>query len=433
MNETDPITDVTTYQLQKIRTQLEELKGPTAKRPKRSINWIGSAWKWIAGSPDALDWDEILRSQNEIIDNNNLQYKVNSEIFKKTEELLQVVNGIATATNDVLGRTHQAKFSQEIQHKLMILKDDVSELIRACQMAKAGVANSNLLNKEEINSLISEIEVLPYSNVVEAIEYSEPSIYTNGTLLLYVLSMPKVAQTRFNHLITRSILKDGHRVDLKYKTILINKQLTYGIKNSCLHLATAMVCKQEALDLLSEDECLPRLLKGGQTSCRYVIGTETTVEVLKEDTIFLDNFNSSIWSGKIPKHLSGSYILQMENETITINNQTYWRTSSSGVQVLPPVLSTITNRSLAVDLNLVHEMTSGNIRLLGYLKDKNNWFATSEALGLILLMVFILLIWRKLTTGAKLPELNMSILQSSSRNRPKNVTSPNHDLRDADL
>ncbi|XP_036342472.1 uncharacterized protein LOC118751763 [Rhagoletis pomonella] len=300
-------------------------------------------------------------------------------------------------------------------------------------MAKAGVVNSNLLNKEEINQLISEIEALPYSNVIEAIEYSEPSIYTNGTLLLYVLSMPKVAQTRFNHLITRSLLRDGHRVDLKYKTILMNKQQTYGIKDSCLHLATAMVCKQGSLDLLPEEGCLPRLLKGGQTSCRYLTCMETTVEVLKEDTIFLDNFNSSVCSGKISKHLSGSYILQLKNETITINNQTYWSTSSSGVQVLPSVLSTITNKSLAVNLDLVHEMTSGNIRLLGYLKDKTNWFATSEGLGLILLMILIFLIWRKLTTGAKLPELNLSILQQSSRNRLKKDASQNVDLRDANL
>ncbi|XP_054745757.1 uncharacterized protein LOC129250141 [Anastrepha obliqua] len=300
-------------------------------------------------------------------------------------------------------------------------------------MAKAGVVNSNLLNKEEINSLISEIEFLPYSNVVKAIEYSEPSIYSNGTLLLYVLSMPKVDQTGFNHLITRSVLKDGHRVDLKYRTILMNKQLTYGIKNSCLHLATAMVCKQEALDLLAEEECLPRLLKGGQTSCRYEIGMDTTIEVLKEDTIFLDNFNGSIWSGGIPKHLSGSYILQMENETITINNQSYWSTSSSGVQVLPPVLSTITNRSLALNLNLVHEMTSGNIRLLGQLKDKTNWFAMSEALGLVLLMVFVLLIWRKLTGGAKFPEVKLSILHRNPRHSNEKDAPANKDLRDADF
>ncbi|XP_017486442.1 PREDICTED: SWI5-dependent HO expression protein 3-like [Rhagoletis zephyria] len=296
MNETNAITDVITYQLEKTQTQLDELKGPKPKRPKRSINWIVPAWKWIAGTPDALDWDEVLRSQDASVTNNNLQYKVNSEIFKKTQELLQAVNGIATATNPILGRNNLAKASQEIEHKVATLNDDVNELIQACQMAKAGVVNSNLLNKEEINQLISEIEVLPYSNVIEAIEYSEPSIYTNGTLLLYVLSMPKVVQTWFNHLITRSILKDGHRVDLKYKTILMNKQQTYGIKDSCLHLATAMVCKQGSLDLLPEEEYLPRLLKGGQTSCRYITCMETTVEVLKEDTIFLENFNSSVWS-----------------------------------------------------------------------------------------------------------------------------------------
>lgn len=374
-----------------------------------------------------------MQSQNALVANNNLQYKVNSETFNKAEELLQIVNGVVTATNDVLGRNHLAKFSQEIQHKVIILKDDVNELVRACQMAKAGVVNSNLLDKEEINQLISEIDVLPYSNVIEAVEYSEPSIYTNGTRLLYVLSMPKVAQTRFNHLITRSIVKNGQRVDLQYKTILMNKQETYGVKDSCLHLSTAMVCKKEVLDLLPEEDCLPRLLKGGQTSCRYITCAESTVEVLKEDTIFLDNFNSSIWSGKTPNYLNGSFILQLENETITINNQTYWSTSSSGAQVLPSVLSTITNRSLAVNLNLVHKMTSGNIQLLGYLKDKTTWFATSEALGLLLLMALILLIWRKLTTGKKLPELKLSILQQDSRNSPKRDVYPNPDLRDADL
>ncbi|XP_036338279.1 uncharacterized protein LOC118748082 [Rhagoletis pomonella] len=98
-------------------------------------------------------------------------------------------------------------------------------------MAKAGVINSNLLNKEEINELISEIEVLPYANVIEAVEYGEPSIYTNGTLLLYVLSMPKVDQTRFNNLITRAITKNGHRLDLRYSQVLINKKQTYGVKD----------------------------------------------------------------------------------------------------------------------------------------------------------------------------------------------------------
>lgn len=195
MNETTIIKGIIAFELEKIRIQLNELKGPETARLKRSINWIGSAWKWIAGSPDATDWNEIMRSQDSLVSNNNLQYKINSEISTKTQELLRTINGIITTTNDILGYNIQAKSSQEIQHKVTILKEDVGELVRACQMAKAKVVNTNLLNKEEVNQLIGELDVLPYSNIIEAIEYSEPSIYTNGTHLLYILSMPKVAET----------------------------------------------------------------------------------------------------------------------------------------------------------------------------------------------------------------------------------------------
>ena len=50
------------------------------KRLTRSIDWIGSAWKWIAGNPDAADWNNILKSQEDVIENNNEQYKINKEL-----------------------------------------------------------------------------------------------------------------------------------------------------------------------------------------------------------------------------------------------------------------------------------------------------------------------------------------------------------------
>lgn len=235
---------------------------------------------------------------------------------------------------------------------MTILKEDVGELVRACQMAKAKVVNTNLLNKEEVNQLIGELDVLPYSNIIEAIEYSEPSIYTNGTHLLYILLMPKVAETKFNH---------------------VTHPETYGVKDKCLRLTNAMICKKEMLDQLPEEDCITRLLKGGKTACRYVTSSESKVELLKDDTIFLDNFNSSIWSNGTSHHLDGSFLLQ----------------TSSGVQVLPPVLTTITNKSLSVNLNLVHEMASTNIQLLAYLKEKTTWFMMSGSLGLFVLMVLI--------------------------------------------
>uniref|UniRef100_A0A1I8N0H0 Uncharacterized protein n=1 Tax=Musca domestica TaxID=7370 RepID=A0A1I8N0H0_MUSDO len=200
--------------------------------------------------------------------------------------------------------------------------------------------------------------------------------------------MPKVAETKFNHLIVRAVLKEGQKVDVTHRTILMNKDETYGVKDKCLRLTNAMICKKEMLDQLPEEDCITRLLKGGKTACRYVTSSESKVEFLKDDTIFLDNFNSSIWSNGTSHHLDGSFLLQ----------------TSSGVQVLPPVLTTITNKSLSVNLNIVHEMASTNMQLLAYLKEKTTWFMMSGSLGLFVLMVLIWITWRKLTTKKNLTQ-----------------------------
>lgn len=64
------------FHINTISSQLEMLANNRKKR-KRSIDWIGSAWKWLAGSPDAADWDKVLKSEQNIVENNNRQYIIN--------------------------------------------------------------------------------------------------------------------------------------------------------------------------------------------------------------------------------------------------------------------------------------------------------------------------------------------------------------------
>ncbi|XP_037818405.1 uncharacterized protein LOC119608168 [Lucilia sericata] len=73
----------------------------------------------------------------------------------------------------------------------MVIKEEVNEVMRAAQMAKGGIVNSNVLDREEIHRIIDEIATLPYSNELEAIEYADPRVCTNGSMILYVLSLPK--------------------------------------------------------------------------------------------------------------------------------------------------------------------------------------------------------------------------------------------------
>ena len=100
-------------------------------------------------------------------------------------------------------------------------------------MPKSGVVNTNLLDMEEIHQMVSEIESLPYYNEVDAIEYGKPSIYSNGTSLLYVVSIPKVDSTRHNKIMLRARISNGRQLDLDYDTILINHDSIFGIQKQC--------------------------------------------------------------------------------------------------------------------------------------------------------------------------------------------------------
>lgn len=64
-------------------------------------------------------------------------------------------------------------------------------------MAKGGIVNSNVLDREEIHRIIDKIALL------EAIEYTNPMVYTNGSMILYVLSLSKVRNTEYNYLIAK--------------------------------------------------------------------------------------------------------------------------------------------------------------------------------------------------------------------------------------
>lgn len=167
------------HHMSQMQERLDELTN-AKRRSQRSIDWIGSAWKWVAGSPDATDWNSVLKSQENIIVNNNEQYKINKELQQTTNQAVKRINEITSRLNNITSRKDYTLLEQSTINEIIILKDEINEIVRACQMAKSGIVNTNLLDQSEINRIIDELETLPYDNAIEAVEYGTPSIYSNG-------------------------------------------------------------------------------------------------------------------------------------------------------------------------------------------------------------------------------------------------------------
>lgn len=118
-----------------------------ARRKSRSLDWLGSAWKWIAGSPDVADWNAVLAGQGMASKNSDQQLRINARLFDATHESVGQLNNVIAKVNAV---DNDLYTTTTVLHKVIILSNQVSEVVRACQLAKAGIVDSNLLDHGEM-------------------------------------------------------------------------------------------------------------------------------------------------------------------------------------------------------------------------------------------------------------------------------------------
>lgn len=76
-------------------------------RHSRSINFLGSALKYVAGTPDRDDYDILLTKQKFLIENNNKQNTINSALQNKIIEIANTINQLKNHinVNSVLDKT----------------------------------------------------------------------------------------------------------------------------------------------------------------------------------------------------------------------------------------------------------------------------------------------------------------------------------------
>ena len=84
-------------------------------------------------SPDATDWDLILKSQKEVMTNN--QYIINEQIFNITRSSVDEVNEIITYDNEICKGVNLKNLETYVTYTSCIEEADF-EIVRAFQMDK---------------------------------------------------------------------------------------------------------------------------------------------------------------------------------------------------------------------------------------------------------------------------------------------------------
>ncbi|XP_055619049.1 uncharacterized protein LOC129764211 [Toxorhynchites rutilus septentrionalis] len=296
------------------------------RRHKR-WNSLGTAWKFLAGSPDANDLKIINSSINNLISNNNEQIKINREINLQLKEAIFKTKKAIEVFN--VGSAEM--YCTKMLFHLNFLSEKIGLIIDTIMLAKLGIVNEQILSSKEIEILIADLarENVTVHTAVQATNYATTSVASNNLEIALIIKMPKLDPRTFSKVRLVPIIHENKRIHIPDQLFLFHNEEIYQISS----------IEPTVFDLhethLENTTCIPNLLKGKLAICNF------TSNPIEEEIFFLDeqhilvntikNFTLSLNCGITGRNLSGSYVIFFNNCQIYINNVLY----SKRVKSLP--------------------------------------------------------------------------------------------------
>lgn len=126
---------------------------------------------------------------NEIIDQNNYQYRINESINKRVAQLTGTINKMANVINN-------NKANVEVLDAIMVNVDVINELLdniqEAVTLSKISVTLNKMLSTREVNVIKSTLheQGIEVNFPDEALQFVTPKIAVKQGDLLYILHAP---------------------------------------------------------------------------------------------------------------------------------------------------------------------------------------------------------------------------------------------------
>ena len=314
-----PFSEILRYKLNNLKNNFKMIR-PNTTRHKRSIDAVGSAWKWIAGSPDAKDLKIISTSINQLTDGNNEQISINQQIDHQLSRMTQRMNEISQIANISINTTRELETL-----KLITNIDTINNVLEGIQDAVIGaklqLPHSRILSIEEILK-IKELLIqqgIKIDLLEEVFDYAIPKVTSNAEVLLYILEVPQMS-TMASSILIKTMTVDGEKIIKHPSNLIKHEHKLYTTRNPQKPV-------QLAGDLTPfEDDCVAELILGRNATCTIVENTKQTIEYIANGKLMVDNaYNMALHSNCGPKDrkLTGNFLITFNNCTIRIANNTF--------------------------------------------------------------------------------------------------------------
>lgn len=272
------VTEIIRDQNKQIHRLLQTLR--VNRRHARSLDFIGSALKFIAGTPDHADFDLLLTKEDMLVQNSNRQTNINSALQDKINELTERINELQRTYNmpNVIG---------EDELILLVLiaarNGDVifflNKLALVITLAKANIVNPIILDNVEITHMLENEMALSVDNILKS---SNISVFQNDNFILYTIKVPLIIKF-CKYLRVYPVVHEGSVIKLDINEAAQCDGHNIPVTN-CIKAGDTNICKATSSD------CLSHLLNNSTASCSTESSDNIpTIQPILEGVILLNN------------------------------------------------------------------------------------------------------------------------------------------------
>lgn len=194
---------------------------------------------------------------------------------------------------------------KNVERKLKIIKEELTNINYSIQWAKSGIINSFIFSGYELSVTrkLFEDQNFPYSNLIEALEFGEIKISMNQTTLIYVVNLPRTEKETCRKLFIKPVKQNEKTIKLNNENFIMCNNSVIEIKKPCKMIFDISICGNENLVNVTSSKCLPNLLSGISSTCPTSNDQHiATITELSPGLIMLNGYNGSI---EVDKKISG--------------------------------------------------------------------------------------------------------------------------------
>lgn len=342
---------------------------PKYRRQKRWDS-LGRAWKWMSGSPDADDLNMINSGLTRITDNTNKQIQINNEIYDGLNNATDTINYLITVED----KTHELIKSSngllKIILNLDIVNQEIIKILNSITFSKLGLVSNRMLRQKETR-LIDQIlydQGTPTDLLDEILGFTTVTIGTDGETILYIINIPNLSNTTYQHLKIIPVISNALRIKLDGNEYLHGNGELYLKTDVCSKLGNWSLCNLNNLKDVSTDECLSNIITGQDSKCIYeTIEHYPTITEMSSTILLLNEVNDTLFNtcGVSDRKLVGSFLITYTNCSVSIRNISFTN------QIINAVDHPIFTPSTGLNVTKRHIEQPTDIHLLRKLHHKN--------------------------------------------------------------